>query len=155
MKMSHFVVRDAILPMLRATTKEGVVRELVESLQAVGQLSAHESEDVISAILRREVLGTTGIGRGIAIPHTRHKAVSQLVGTIGLSRSGIPFESVDNEPVYVFVMLVSPEDRPGDHLRALENVVQTLKDDKFVEALRNCQSVTDIWDLINGTRNAW
>jgi mannitol/fructose-specific phosphotransferase system IIA component (Ntr-type) len=77
------------------------------------------------------------------------------VGTIALSQPGVPFESIDGEPVHVFVLLISPQDRPGDHLRALENVVQSLRDDAFVAALRACTTRDQVWDLINGPRPGW
>jgi mannitol/fructose-specific phosphotransferase system IIA component (Ntr-type) len=136
MRMSDFVVREAILPELAATTKEGVIREMVESLRAAGQFKGADTEDIVRAILKREFLGSTGIGRGVAIPHTKHASVERLVGTIAISHKGVAFESLDGEPVYVFVLLISPQDRPGDHLRALENVSRCLRDDTFVKALR-------------------
>lgn len=148
MRMTHFVVRDAVQPALAATTREAVIRELVLSLHAAGRFHAPDPEDVVKAVLRRETLGSTGIGKGIAIPHSRHAAVSQLVGTIGLSKPGVPFESIDGEPVHVFVLLVSPQDQPGPHLRALESVVQAMKDDEFVAALRACETRDQVWDLL-------
>src|SRR5262249_19654054 len=138
MRMSDFVVRDAILPNLSAANKEGVIREMVEALRGAGQFRGAEPEDVIRAILKRELLGSTGIGRGVAIPHTKHNSVERLVGTVALSRTGVTFDSLDGEPVHVFVLLISPQDRPGDHLRALENVSRCLRDDGFVKALRQC-----------------
>jgi len=153
--MSHFVVRDAILPALTATTKEGVIREMVQALHKAGQFANTDLDDIVKAVLRREQLGSTGIGRGIAIPHSRHAAVSQLVGTVALSPAGVPFESIDSEPVHVFVLLISPQDRPGDHLRALENVVQSMRDDAFIQALRASTTKDHLWELIDGTRPAW
>ena len=148
MRIADFVVRDAIIPELKSTNKEGVVREMVESLRAAGNFKSGDPEEVVKAILKRELLGSTGIGRGVAIPHTKHPTVDRLVGTVAVSRSGVGFESLDGEPVYVFVMLVSPQDRPGDHLRALENVSRTLRDDGFVRSLRQAASRDAIWDLL-------
>jgi mannitol/fructose-specific phosphotransferase system IIA component (Ntr-type) len=136
MRMSDFVIREAIAPELAATTKEGVIREMVENLRAAGQFRGADTEDIVRAILKREFLGSTGIGRGVAIPHTKHASVERLIGTIAISHKGVAFESLDGEPVYVFVLLISPQDRPGDHLRALENVSRCLRDDTFVRALR-------------------
>lgn len=155
MRMSHFVVRDAILPGLAADNREAAVREMVAALRAAGQFPGADAEDVVRAVLRREQLGSTGIGRNIAIPHSRHASVGQLVGTVALSKNGVPFDSIDGEPVHVFVMLISPQDRPGDHLRALENVVQALRDDAFVQALRACETADQVWELISGSRPAW
>jgi mannitol/fructose-specific phosphotransferase system IIA component (Ntr-type) len=148
MRMSDFVVRDAIVPHLAAGSKEAVIREMVESLRGAGQFRGADTEDVIRAILKRELLGSTGIGRGVAIPHTKHNGVERLVGTVAVTQTGVPFESLDGEPVYVFVLLISPQDRPGDHLRALENVSRCLRDDNFVRALRQAKTKEEIWNLL-------
>ena len=148
MRMSDFVVRDAIIPELTAATKEGVIREMAEGLRAAGQFKGSDPEDIIRAILKRELLGSTGIGRGVAIPHTKHAGVERLVGSVALSRGGVGFDSLDGEPVHVFVLLISPQDRPGDHLRALENVSRCLRDDAFVRALRAAKTRDEIWKLL-------
>jgi mannitol/fructose-specific phosphotransferase system IIA component (Ntr-type) len=148
MRMSDFVVRDAIVPDLHAATKEGVIREMVEGLKAAGQFKGSETDDIIRAILKRELLGSTGIGRGVAIPHTKHACVDRLVGSVALSRHGVGFDSLDGEPVHVFVLLISPQDRPGDHLRALENVSRCLRDDSFVRSLRGASSRDVVWGLL-------
>ena len=154
MRMCDFVVRDAIISDLKATTKEEVIREIVESLRATALFKpGADIEDIVRAIQKRESLGSTGIGRGVAIPHTKHGGVDKLLGTIAVSPRGVAFDSLDGEPVYVFVLLISPQDRPGDHLRALENVSRTLRDDGFVRALRNAGSPEGIWCLLEGGVN--
>lgn len=162
MRLTSFIVRDAVIPDLATTApdvnprdssavgpvKERVIRELVGALGAAGQFRPEDQEDITKAVLRREQLGTTGIGKHIAIPHSRHPAVDRLVGALALSRAGLPFESLDGEPVYVFVLLVSPQDRPGDHLRALEAVVRTMRNEDFVRQLRACTTRDEIWALL-------
>jgi nitrogen PTS system EIIA component len=149
MRMSDFVVREAIIPELTATTKEAVIREMVEGLRAAGYFKGGEPEDIVKAILKRETLGSTGIGRGVAIPHTKHSSVDRLIGTVAVSHTGVPFNSVDGEPVFVLVLLVSPQDRPGDHLRALENVARSMRDDGFVRSLRQATTREAIWNLLD------
>ena len=148
MRMSDFVVREAILPDLKATGKEEVIREMVESLRAAGYFKGNEAEDIIKAILKRELLGSTGIGRGVAIPHTKHGSVDRLIGSVAVSHQGVGFESLDGEPVHVFIMLISPKDRPGDHLRALENVSRNLRDDGFVRSLRQATTRESVWGIL-------
>jgi len=155
MRMSNFVVREAIVPALAATTKEGVIREMVQSLHEAGLFRESELEDIVRAILRREQLGSTGIGRGIAIPHSKHLGVDRLIGTLALAPNGVPFESIDGEPVHVVILLISPQDRPGDHLRALENVVRSMRDDRFVAELRQAKTPEAIWQLIDATAAPW
>jgi mannitol/fructose-specific phosphotransferase system IIA component (Ntr-type) len=149
MRLSEFVVRDAIVPQLTATSKESVIRGMVESLRNAGQFRGADVEDIVRAILKREGLGSTGIGRGVAIPHTKHNSVEKLIGTVAISHTGVAFDSLDGEPVYIFVLLISPQDRPGDHLRALENVSRCLRDDAFVKALRNATTREEIIALID------
>ena len=148
MRMSNFIVRDAIIPALTATSKEGVIRELVQSLHSAGYFRDRDVEDIVKSVLRRENLGSTGIGRNIAIPHSKHASVDRLIGTVAISPQGVGFESLDGEPVHVFVMLISPKDRPGDHLRALENVSRNLRDDTFVRSLRQATTREMIWGLL-------
>jgi PTS system fructose-specific IIA component/PTS system nitrogen regulatory IIA component len=147
--MTDFVVREAIFPELTATTKEGVIREMVSGLGTAGCLKASELDDIVKAVLKRELLGSTGIGRGVAIPHTKHASVDKLIGTVAISRPGVNFDSLDGEPVHLFVLLISPQDRPGDHLRALENVSRSLRDDAFVRSLRQATSKEAIWNLLS------
>src|ERR671931_236722 len=149
MLMSDLVARDAIVPGLTSSTKEGVIRDMVEALRAAGQFKGADPEDIVRAVLRRELLGSTGIGRGVAIPHTKHASVERLVGTVAVSHTGVPFESLDGEPVFIFVLLISPQDRPGDHLRALENVSRCLRDDNFVRSLRQATTREEISRLLD------
>lgn len=151
MRMSDFVIREAIVPQLNATAKEGVIREMVESLRSAGYFKGTDPEDIVKAILKRELLGSTGIGRNVAIPHTKHNSVDRLIGTVALSPVGVAFDSLDGEPVHVFVLLISPQDRPGDHLRALENVSRRLRDDAFVKSLRQANSREAIWAHLDET----
>ncbi|MFO0964992.1 MAG: PTS sugar transporter subunit IIA [Gemmataceae bacterium] len=149
MRMSDFVVRESMSAELGATTKEGVIREMVENLRRAGYFKASEPDEIVKAILKREQLGSTGIGRGVAIPHTKHPSVDRLIGTVGVSHAGVTFESLDGEPVHVFVMLISPQDRPSDHLRALENVSRCLRDDSFVRSLKHATTRDSIWNLLD------
>ncbi|MGE3809581.1 MAG: PTS sugar transporter subunit IIA [Gemmataceae bacterium] len=149
MRMSDFVVREAIVPDMAATSKEGVIREMIESLRKAGHFKGSDPEDLVKAVMKREMLGSTGIGRCVAIPHTKHNCVDRLIGTVAVSRVGVPFDALDGEPVHVFVLLISPQDRPGDHLRALENVSRSLRDDGFVRSLRQATTSDAIWDLLD------
>ena len=155
MRMSNFVVRDAILPALTATDKEGAIREMVASLHAAGFFRPTEVDDVVAAVLRREEVGTTGIGRHLAIPHTRHAGVDRLIGTVAVAANGLDFKSIDTQPVFVLVLIISQPDRPGDHLRALESVVRTAKNDTFIPALRAAGSREAIWNIIDAAQPPW
>ena len=148
MKLSDFVVREAILVDLQATSKEEAIREIVRSLQGAGSLGEADMEGVARAILNREELGSTGIGQGVAVPHTRHPTVDHLIGTVALSRRGVDFAALDGDPVDILFLLVSPPNQPGDHLRALENISRHLKDERFVNFLRQAKTREQVVDLL-------
>jgi len=149
MKFSDFVSGKAIRADLRSIDKSTVIAELVESLLSAGEIKSADKDDIVKAILKREELGSTGIGRGIAVPHTKHPSVNKLIGTVGVSTNGVEFESLDGEKVQLFFLLVSPPDRPGDHLRALENISRQLRDETFCRFLKQSKTSDDIFQLLN------
>jgi nitrogen PTS system EIIA component len=153
--MKHFLVRDALVPALHATTKEGAIRELVVALQAAGYFRPSEVDQVVTEIMRREGLGSTGIGRGVAIPHSRYEGLPRLVGTLGLSKTGIPFDSIDGQDVRMVFLLVSRPDQPGPHLHALETIVRVSESDDFINRLMACHTRDQIWELIENTADPW
>lgn len=153
MKFSDFVSNGAIRAELAAEDKQTVIQELVGSLVEAGDLNADEQDSIVKAIMKREELGSTGIGRGVAVPHTKHPSVDKLVGTVGVSLEGVDFKSLDGEKVQLFFLLISPPDRPGDHLRALENISRQLRDDTFCRFLKQARSAEDIQQLLEEADN--
>ncbi len=153
MKFSDFVSTKSICAELNSSDKSSVIAELVGSLLEAGDIKAADRDDIIKAIMKREELGSTGIGRGIAVPHTKHPSVSKLVGTVGVSSEGVEFDSLDGEKVQLFFLLVSPPDRPGDHLRALENISRQLRDETFCRFLKQSKNAEDIVQLLEEADN--
>ena len=149
MKFADFVRANAIRAELRALDKEAVIRELVDALVQGGEINSDEQDGIVKAIMKREELGSTGIGRGVAVPHTKHPSVDRLVGTVGVSSEGVDFNSLDGEKVQLFFLLISPPDRPGDHLRALENISRQLRDDTFCRFLKQARSTEEIQQLLD------
>ena len=153
MKFADFVCREAIRADLTADDKEGVIREMVQALMDVSQIAADEQESIVKAILKREELGSTGIGRGVAVPHTKHPSVDHLIGTVAVSSEGVNFHSLDGEKVNLFFLLISPPDRPGNHLRALENISRQLRNDTFCKFLKQSNTAEEIQQLLNEADN--
>lgn len=153
MKFHDFVSSKAIKADLQSQDKESVLRELVASLTEAGDIAEDDQESIVRAIMKREELGSTGIGRGVAVPHTKHPSVTKLVGTVGVSVDGVDFKSLDGEKVNLFFLLISPPDRPGDHLRALENISKQLRDDTFCRFLKQSKTPEDIQQLLEEADN--
>lgn len=153
MKFGDFVNGDAIRVELAADDKEEVILEMVNSLVVASQIAEEDAESITEAILKREELGSTGIGRGVAVPHTKHPSVDRLVGTVGVSSDGVDFNSLDGEKVQLLFLLISPPDRPGDHLRALENISRQLRDNTFCKFLKQAKKSEDIQHLLEEADN--
>jgi PTS system fructose-specific IIA component/PTS system nitrogen regulatory IIA component len=153
MKFADFINVDSIRANLQAGSKEAVIREMAAALVETGQIGAADLEGIIRAIMKREELGSTGIGRGVAVPHTKHPSVDRLVGTVAVSPGGVDFNSLDGERVQLFFLLVSPPDRPGDHLRALENISRQLRDGMFCKFLKQSKSADEIRQLLDEADN--
>jgi mannitol/fructose-specific phosphotransferase system IIA component (Ntr-type) len=151
MNLSDIVVKDAILVDLQATTKEEAIREMVGSLRTAGMLHPSEVDEAVRLVINRENLGSTGIGRGVAVPHSRYPKASRLLGAIALSRRGVEYASLDNEKVEILFLLLSPTEQPGDHLRALETISRHLKSDEFVRFLRQAKTREQIVELLDET----
>lgn len=153
MKFVDFVSREAIRTNIDVDDKEQVIRAMANALLEAGKIAPDQHESIVEAILKREELGSTGIGRGVAVPHTKHPSVKELVGTVAVSDTGVDFDSLDGEKVHLLFMLVSPPDRPGDHLRALENISRQLRDDTFCRFLKNSKEPKDVWQLLEEADN--
>jgi PTS system fructose-specific IIA component/PTS system nitrogen regulatory IIA component len=153
MKFADFINDQSIKADLQSDDKPEVLRELVQSLADSGAIAGGDVQGIVAAIMKREELGSTGIGRGVAVPHTKHSSVERLVGTVGGSAEGVDFNSLDGEKVHLLFLLVSPPDRPGDHLRALENISRQLRDDTFCRFLKQARTPQDIHQLLEEADN--
>jgi PTS system fructose-specific IIA component/PTS system nitrogen regulatory IIA component len=116
-----------VYSLTEAKTKEQAIRMLVERLVAAcGQLHFDQCDSLVQAILQRESLGSTGIGRGVAIPHAKWPGTERVIGAVGRIPAGIDFDSLDGKPVHVICLFVTPKDRPGESMRALEQLSKRL-----------------------------
>lgn len=146
MKIMDFLSKKAITANLKSSDKEGVIRELVDLLAAAEDIK--NKEDLIKALLTRESLGSTGIGQGIGIPHAKSVNAKGLVAAFGLSQKGVNFDSLDGDPVYIFFLLIAPEESAGPHLKALARISRMLKDKFFREMLKKAGDEKEILRII-------
>ena len=148
MKLADFVCFEAIIPELQARERDGVIAELISALDKAGQLGKANCKEIIKAMIKRENEASTGMGKGIAVPHVKHPVVKDVVAAFGQSGPGIDFSSLDKKPVYSVILLISPLDKPDKHLQAMENVFKHLQKEKFRKFLRQSQTVEQIEELI-------
>ena len=148
MKFEDFVCFEATIPEFQASDRDGAVAELVSSLDKAGKLGNSNSKAITRALIKRENEASTGMGKGVAVPHVKHKAVKEVVAAIGQSSAGIDFSALDKQPVYSVILLISPTDEPDKHLQAMENIFRNLQYEKFRSFLRQCRSAEQIEDLL-------
>ncbi len=148
MKFKDFICFKAAISQLQSGDRDAAVEELVSSLESVGKLQKDGKKSIVKAIIKRENEASTGLGRGVAIPHVKHKAVNDIIATVGLSDEGIDFFALDKLPVHSIILMISPIDDPDKHLQAMENIFRHLQVEKFRKFLRQCRTQEQIKDLL-------
>ncbi len=131
MNIYELVDKKAVSVSLQSVDKKNVIIELVDMLEKSGSVKKKEKNEILKKIQERENLGSTGIGKGVAIPHAKCACVKKLVASFGISQTGIDFKSLDGEKTHIFFLLIAPGDNPGPHLKALAKISRLL-DDKFI-----------------------
>lgn len=148
MKLADFVVKEAILPDIQSTEKEDVIREIVCSLIDAEKVNHEDVEGIMQALINREQLGSTGIGKGVAVPHTKHESITTLIGTVARSKKGIEFDSLDGEPAYIFFLLLSPHEAAGGNLAALERIATVVRDNDFRRFMMEAPGKAEMIEII-------
>lgn len=145
MRISELLNKNSIIADLSATDKSSAVDELSK---AVSEAADAPAQRIAQVLLERENLGSTGIGGGIAIPHGKLSLVNSIVVGFGLSKNGVPYDSLDNRPVHIFFVLLTPENSTGGHLKVLAQISKLLKMDRFKNGLLSADTVDDIYQII-------
>lgn len=131
MKICDILQQPLIVPELKAKDKEGVLGEMAAFLSAFVDGETARAEDLKTALMAREELGSTGVGEGVAIPHAKIAGLSQLVACFGRSLGGVEFAAIDYQPVHLIFVLLVPENSAGAHLKALARISRLLKNESF------------------------
>lgn len=141
MHLSELLNDKAVTLSLAARDKESCIKELVQLLEAAHGVNTRG--EILSKVLQRESMMSTGIGNGVAIPHGKTRLLDHLVAACGVSPAGIEFDSMDGEPATLFILLVSPESLRGPHVKALANVSRLLKEESVRTSLRQSATPED------------
>ena len=145
MKILDVLRKETIVADLKADSKQGIIKELVEPAARYAKI---EPVELVSVLMEREKLGSTGIGGGIGIPHGKLKNLDSLLLSFGLSKKGVDFESMDGQPTHIFFLLITPENSTGLHLKLLAQISKILKNDPFKEQLLNATDQDEIFSII-------
>ncbi len=133
MKIVDYLTENDVISRLYASSREGVIEEMVAHLQESGKID--DPEGLVNILLDREMLGSTGIGHGVAIPHGRLSGLNEILLVFGRSPEGVDFDAHDGKPVNLFFLLVAPEDSAGLHLKTLARISRIIKNPECRKAL--------------------
>ncbi|MFA6379049.1 MAG: PTS sugar transporter subunit IIA [Candidatus Omnitrophota bacterium] len=148
MKLADFLCKKAITVELQGTTKKEIIQELIGLLADGEVIDKKNKNKIFDVIMAREQLGSTAIGQGVAIPHAKFEGIDKLTASLGISKRGVDFDSLDGEPAYIFFLLVAPMDSAGPHLKALARISRLLKDKFFRDSLRASENAKAVLKLI-------
>ena len=153
MSLADLIDRDRIFPALKGKSKKQVIQDMADLAARSTGMPARE---IFDQLLQRERLGSTGIGRGIAIPHARVPGIKQISGIFARLESPVDFEAIDDEDVDIVFMLLAPEGEGADHLKALARIARVLRDPLAISKLRGSRDADAILSVLNAppTSNA-
>jgi PTS system nitrogen regulatory IIA component len=145
MPLSDLLAASAVLPALKVKNKKQALQELAAKAATV---SGADEREIFDTLLQRERLGSTAIGRGVAIPHGKLPKLERLVGLFARLERPIDFDALDREPVDLIFLLLAPEAAGADHLKALARVARLLRDEKAAEKLRTARDVDSLFAVL-------
>lgn len=149
MKLRDIVTEQAIITDLSPEQRDEAIAELIDALVDAGKVEPGQRDSFIKQIVDRETKGSTGFGHGVAVPHIKETEVDAMALAIGISQEGIDFNALDKQPVYTIFLLLSPKDRPEDHLDAMEAIFGNLSQETFRRFMRQATSKDDVLTLLD------
>jgi PTS system fructose-specific IIA component/PTS system nitrogen regulatory IIA component len=150
LKLGSFLVREAVIPDLKATDKRGVIRELIHALVEAGEVPEKSAPSILASMMGRENLGSTGMGRGVALPHAKSGSVDRVMCAFGRSREGVDFSALDGEAVHLVFLEVSPGDPASakEHLKAMSRMCERLRSDTTCRFLMEAEGRDEVEELL-------
>ena len=145
MKICEKLTKDKIIPELKGNTKEEVINELIDLLK--GDENVKDLEKIRTAVLEREKIMSTGVGKGFAIPHAKTDSVKDIIAGFGKTSKELDFQSLDGQPVNLVFLLIGKENNVGPHIKLLSRISRMMNNDAFRQNLIKAESTADIIKL--------
>jgi PTS system nitrogen regulatory IIA component len=146
-KFTDFIGKKAIIPLLKATDKKGVIQELVQAARKSVEGERFVVADIVEAIVDREKIGSTGIGGGVGVPHAKLNGIKNVIGAFGRVAFPIDFNAVDGEKVSLIFLILSPPSKSEDYLKALRKVMLAVKKPNIIRFLKDAKTTKEIEDI--------
>jgi len=149
-QLLEFINSDNVIFGLQSVHKNDIIRELLEKAVSIKQINQNDFDEIYEALLKREKSMSTGIGSSVAIPHCSVDVVDEVKCVVGLSPTGLDFNSIDNMPAQIFILLIVPRSKFQEHIKTLAIIAKTLNDKKERDKLIACRSYEEIVAAFNG-----
>ncbi len=149
MTLSHLLTPDLVKMDLEASDRWSAIVEMVGLLVAAGKVKPENSDGIQQELKKREESMSTGIGFGVAIPHTSSEHVDEVVAAFARSERGVEFEALDSAPVHFIILFIVPKDEFQSHLRTLAAIAKFLNDRAVREQLRDAESAEQVLKILS------
>jgi len=147
MRISDLLSEGAITISLVHIDKQGIIEELLDLAMITGKIKSRDA--VLKAVMDREQLMSTGLEKGIAIPHAKTVAVDDMVMALGISKEGLDFQSADSQPSHLFFLLVAPSTAAGPNVQVLAQIARLTMDVTFRDSLKEAASPKAAFEIIS------
>jgi fructose-specific phosphotransferase system IIA component len=147
MRFSDFLKPESIRFHLKAANKQEVIEKLVDVLVNTYKLT--QRQEILNSVLERESLMSTGVGKGVAIPHGKVDAVREVIGSLAILNPGVDFGSPDGLPVQIVILLMASTKETGPHIRALAHISRVLQDKEIREILIHAKNPKEVFDILD------
>lgn len=144
--LQNLLTPDCTLCAVAGSSKKRILDEICAA--AAKKLNNYDHHDLLTSLMAREKMGSTGIGNGLAIPHGRLANISEVIAILVTTQEPVNFDAIDNRPVDIFVALFVPEDSGQEHLSTLQSIAKTFSDKQISKQVRNCQNAQELYDVI-------
>lgn len=148
MDLGDILNKEQILTDLQAANRWDAIDELIGNLVATGKIKGEHRDAIAAVVKKRESSMSTGIGFGIGIPHASTDLISEVVGALGRSKTGVNFESLDNQPVNLVMLFLVPQGQFQKHLHTLANIAKLLHKAEFRQALEQAPNAEEMLKII-------
>lgn len=145
MKITDILNKDLIKIKMTADSKDDLLNKMMVLAENSGKII--DSKDARSEVFERESIMSTGVGKGIALPHAKTDAISGTVGALAIMKEPMEYDALDGNPVNIVFLLLGTENNVGNHLRLLSKISRLMNNDTFRTHLTQAQSVEEIMDL--------
>lgn len=151
MEIFNFLAPTSVFANVKAKSKKQILQFLSDEAAKITQIDQRE---IFDSLLERERLGSTGVGKGIAIPHSKFKELDEIIGIFVTLEAEVDFDSIDDKPIDLVFLLMVPENAGADHLTALARISRFMRDAKNVAGIRGADSVDGLYAILTANKAA-